>query len=228
MMSLTAGGAHKNGGRCYAGRYRSGRAVYFYDDMADGRLYRGKFWFSRKYYSHPLGKLTETATGCFDGNIKEGRWTFANKTHGVNKKLVVSYAGGHHLGTYSYHSVCHSRVFGFKTLATTLRLTMAGGHPVGDIVCVLDGNLLTGRCDADGRPDGLWKMDMGKTAACRTDYEEWEHGVCKQSYSIDEATGLRTYTKNQIPDIVKRLVYSECLPLENLVKQGSSAWNGDF
>ena len=39
---------------------------------------------------------------------------------------------------------------------------MAGGHPVGDIVCVLDGNLLTGRCDDGGRPDGLWKMDMGK------------------------------------------------------------------
>ena len=228
MMSLPTGRTHTNGGKCYAGRYRSGRAVYFYDEAADGRLYRGKFWFSRKYYSPPSGKTKETATGRFNANIKEGRWTFTNRTHGVSRKLVVDYAGGHHRGWYSYHSVCHPHIFGFKTSATTLRLTMTGGHPVGDIVCVLDGCMLTGRCDSDGRPDGLWKMDLGKTDACRTDYEEWEHGVCKSSYSIDEATGLRTYTKNQIPDIVKRLVYSECMPLERLVNKGSSVWDGNF
>lgn len=95
---------HGNGGKCYAGRYHSGHAVYFYDNLPDGRLYRGKFWFSRRYYNHPLGGATETATGSFNNGAKEGRWTFRNKSHGLYKKLTIEYAGGHHRGLYSSHT----------------------------------------------------------------------------------------------------------------------------
>ena len=227
-MSLFAPCLHGNGGKCYAGRYHSGCAVYFYDETAGGRLFHGKFWFTRKYYSSSLGKLTETARGCFNKGLKEGRWTFSCRTHCLSKRLRVEYVEGKLNGFYSYRSVCSSRTPGFNTGTLKLRFRMFGGHPVDGIMCVFDGNLLTGKCDDDGRPDGLWKMDMSKTPACRIDYEEWEHGVCKSSYSVDESTGRRTGMKNNMPDIVKRLIYNECLPLERLVGRGSSAWDGDF
>ena len=173
---------HGNGSKCYAGRYHSGHAVYFYDNLPDGRLYRGKFWFSRRYYNHPLGVATETATGSFNNGAKEGRWTFCNKSHGLYKKLTIEYAGGHHRGLYSYKAVCRLHTPGFNAGVTTLCLNMGCGHPTGSVRLSTGNYIITGNYDDDGRPDGLWKADMTKTDACRTDFEEWEHGVCKASY----------------------------------------------
>lgn len=103
---------------------------------------------------------------------------------------------------------------------------MGCGHPTGSVRLSTGNYIITGNYDDDGRPDGLWKADMTKTDACRTDFEEWEHGVCKASYSIDEATGKRIETKDQMPYIVARLVYSECMPLEKVMPKGSSVWDG--
>ena len=225
-MSLPMPSVHGNGGKCYAGRYHSGHAVYFYDNLPDGRLYRGKFWFSRRYYNHPLGVATETATGSFNNGAKEGRWTFCNKSHGLYKKLTIEYAGGHHRGLYSYKAVCRLHTPGFNAGVTTLCLNMGCGHPTGSVRLSTGNYIITGNYDDDGRPDGLWKADMTKTDACRTDFEEWEHGVCKASYSIDEATGKRIETKDQMPYMVARLVYSECMPLEKVMPKGSSVWDG--
>ncbi len=80
---------HGNGGKCYAGRYHSGHAVYFYDNLPDGRLYRGKFWFSRRYYNHPLGGATETATGSFNNGAKEGCLVLAKVDTFMNNKKCV-------------------------------------------------------------------------------------------------------------------------------------------
>lgn len=225
-MSLSAPHTSPNGVRTYAGHYRDGQAVYFYNEDNGTRIYTGRFWFSRRYYSFPLGRSTDVACGCFSDGIKSGRWTFAHKMHGLRQRLSVSYSDGSHDGTYSYKSVYKSRALGFKSGVTTLVSVLYGDKAVGDVSCCLNGETVTGSCDGDGRPDGLWKMDSTKTAKCETRYEMWEHGVCLEAYVIDEATGERKTAKGHLPDLVSSLVRRECMPLENIVRKGSEAWRG--
>lgn len=225
-MSLFAPRTSPNGVRTYAGLYRDGRAVYFYNEDNGTRIYTGRFWFSRRYYSLPLGSSTDVASGCFSDGIKSGRWSFTHKTHGLHQRLDVSYSDGSHNGTYSYKSVYKSRYLGFRSGVTTLVAVLDSDKPVGGMSCSLNGETVTGSCDGDGRPDGLWKMDSAKTAKCETLYEVWEHGVCREAYVIDEATGERKTAKGHLPDLVSSLVRRECMSLENIVRKGSEAWRG--
>ena len=227
-MSLLAAPANGNGGKCYAGRYHSGQAVYFYDDSPDGRLYHGKFWFARRYYNPPYGIAAEKAAGCFNDGAKEGRWTFSNKARGRHRKLTIEYAEGHHRGLYSYKEVSRMNGKRMGSEVTTLRMNLGHGHPTGSVWLATNSYTMTGSYDADGQPDGLWKIDQTRTEACKTDYEEWEHGVCRKSYSINESTGKTTDTKSQMPHMVASLIYNECMPLERLMPKGSSIWTGRY
>ena len=225
-MSLSVPRRSPNGVRTYAGHYRDGRAVYFYNEDNGTRIYTGRFWFSRRYYSIPSGRSTDVACGCFSDGVKSGGWSFSHKEHGLRQRLDVSYSDGNHDGTYSYKSVHKSRDFGLKSGVTTLVAGLCGGKAVGDVSCCINGETVTGHCDGDGFPDGLWKMDSAKTVKCETRYETWEHGVCLEAYIIDEGTGDRKTVKGQIPYIVSSIVRRECIPLENIVKKGSEAWRG--
>ena len=49
----------RNGSKHYAGRYLDGKAYYYYDERADGRVYEGSFYYLGKYYYHPHGKTTD-------------------------------------------------------------------------------------------------------------------------------------------------------------------------
>lgn len=89
-MPLSALNAVPNGGCRYSGDYHDGKAVYYYDDSSDGRIYNGSFRFSRKYYVLPQGKVVETAIGCFAGDMKEGEWRFSKKSRDVKSVLTVS------------------------------------------------------------------------------------------------------------------------------------------
>lgn len=40
----------RNGSKHYAGRYLDGKAYYYYDEHADGRVYEGSFYYLGKYY----------------------------------------------------------------------------------------------------------------------------------------------------------------------------------
>lgn len=68
LMSLRALGDRNKGRYRYSGRYDGGVAVYYYDDTPDGRVYSGQFWFKRRSYSIPHGKIVETVSGQYSGD----------------------------------------------------------------------------------------------------------------------------------------------------------------
>lgn len=90
----------RNGCKHYAGRYLDGKAYYYYDERADGRVYEGSFYYLGKYYYHPHGKTTDYVSGTYLHSSKHGRWKFHHKRHGSNKLLYIDYFEGRHNGIY--------------------------------------------------------------------------------------------------------------------------------
>ena len=225
FMTVSSSKRCPNGKRCYSGFYNNGHAVYFYDLCSGNRIYNGKFWYKRKSYNNPSGRLLETAIGYFKNNKKNGKWEFTQKSKGLNKKLIASFTDGKHEGIYNYKAVCHSRTFNFKTGKTTLKLRMSAELPVGEVKGYFYGEKLTGHYDNAGRPDGLWQMDRTKTACCIKDFEIWEHGICKESYSVDESTGEKTRTRSQIPELVANIIYKEGSYMERLTNKKSTTYH---
>lgn len=218
-MSVFPSAKYPNGKNSYAGLYHKGRAIYFYNQSDGNRIYNGRFWTRRKSYSFTLGKSIETASGCFHNDKKNGRWKFSNRTRGLYKLLIADFLNDRYEGTYYYKSVCHSRAFNFKTGTTTLNLRMSGGKPTGDIKGYFCGEILSGHYDNNGSPDGIWLMDRTKIGLCHKDFEIWEHGICKDSYSIDESTGEKTRNKSQLTNLVMNIIYKEGSCLEHLTNK---------
>lgn len=218
-MSVFPSAMYPNGKSSYAGRYHDGRAIYFYDISNNNRIYNGRFWIKRESYSSPLGNSHETASGCFHNDMKNGKWKFSNRTRGLYKLLIAEFSDDRYEGMYYYKSVCSSRVFNFMTGTTTLRLKMLNGKPTGDVKGYFCGEILSSHYDNNGYPDGLWSMDRTKTGLCRKDYEIWEHGECKESYSIDESTGEKTRNRNQLTNLVMNIIYKEGSHLEHLTNK---------
>lgn len=220
--SLTASCAVSNGSRRYCGRYNDGKAEYYYDEAADGRIYNGTFNFTRKYTDVALGKVVETACGCFASGMKEGKWTFSKKAYGIKSELTAEYAGGRLTGLYSYKSVCSQNAAAFKTGVTKIRIKVEDNHPVSAIECNINGEQLTGGYDTEGQPDGEWTLQPAKHGDTKTYHEEWEHGVCTESYAYDNSVGMKSKTKHFITDFVASIVRRDCRPLEKIITKGSS------
>lgn len=215
----------RNGSKHYAGRYLDGKAYYYYDERADGRVYEGSFYYLGKYYYHPHGKTTDYVSGTYLHSSKHGRWKFHHKRHGSNKLLYVDYFEGRHNGIYKYKS---SGKNGRNGIDNLLLVEMSDGHPCGAINGHFSGEIFTGRCDSEGCPDGTWTMDLSHTPECRIDYEVWDHGHLIESYTIDLTTGTRKSNDNSILAFLRSFVYYECLPMERLITKGSIAWRGNF
>lgn len=217
----------RNGSRRYSGCYLDGKAVYYYDEAGDERIYEGKFCFTRTYYSHQHGKVADSAAGRFRHGMKNGKWIIRRRRRGERRVLVVDYADGIHNGLYSYKSVCRSHSSWFRDDDTWFFVLMRDGLPVGETRGDFGGEIFTGRFDEEGRPDGVWKMDLSGTSACRIDCEVWEHGIRKETYTINSSTGVRSASSCQISAFIISFVYRECLPMETLVEKGSSVWKGN-
>ena len=215
-----------NGSKHYAGKYLDGKAHYYYNENADGRIYEGSFYYLGKYYYHPYGKATDYVSGTYLHNSKHGRWKFHHKRRGSNKLLYVDYFEGRHNGIYRYKSSGNSNR---NAADNTLIIEMSDGHPCGAITGNFSGEILTGHCDSEGRPDGIWTIDLSKTSLCRMDYEKWDHGVMTEAYSEDLTTGNRTHSsESTILPFLKNFIYYDCLPLERLITKGSIQWRGHF
>lgn len=221
-VSLPASHAAPNGSRRYCGRYHDGRAEYYYDESDDGRIYNGMFRFTRKFTDVALGKVVETACGCFASGMKEGKWTFVSKAHGMKRELTAEYACGRLTGLYSYKGTFSSGVTTFKAGTTTMRIWLENNHPVDVIECDIDGERLTGRYDGEGRPDGSWTLTPAKHGGIKTYHEEWEHGVCASSYVYDNSVGRKSDSKHFITGLVASLIRRDCTPLENIMPKGSA------
>ena len=221
LTPLSALNAVPNGGCRYSGDYHDGKAVYYYDDSSDGRIYNGSFRFSRKYYVLPQGKVVETAIGCFAGDMKEGEWRFSKKSRDVKSVLTVEYAAGLRSGCYYYRSVCSSRAFVSGGSDILLRMRVENNHPVDAVECVFDYGRLTGGYDSEGRPDGSWTLVPVKKGGTKTYYEVWEHGECRSSYAYDNSTGRKVEARQSMPELVAGIVRRECLSLEKIMFKGA-------
>ena len=215
-----------NGSKHYAGKYLDGKAHYYYNENADERIYEGSFYYLGKYLYPPYGTATDYVSGIYRHNCKHGRWKFRHKRRGARKLLYVDYFEGRHNGIYRYKSSGNRKRNGDDT---TLVIEMNDGHPCGSVTGNFSGEILTGRCDSDGRPDGTWTIDLSKTNLCRMEYEKWEHGSLVEAYSEDLTTGKRTYnTTSSILPFLRNFIHYDCLPLERLITKGSISWRGNF
>lgn len=221
IMSFGASGVWPNGGYCYSGIYRDGQAIYYYDNSSDGRIYGGKFWFSRITHDQPKGKIRETARGLFGDGRKQGRWLFTYRTLGLSRSLFVDYTDGRRDGRYIYRSKCSSHSLGFKKGTMTLNVGVSGHCITGAVDYSFAGESITGTFDNEGRPDGLWTLDAAKTRSHKTFNETWEHGVCVSSCVFDVTTGEKTNDKGRLPDIILSVIYNECKPLEHILRKGT-------
>lgn len=215
----------RNGSKLYAGRYLDGKAHYYYEDSCDSRVYEGSFYYLGKYYYHPYGKTIDYVRGSFLHNSKHGRWKFHHKRRGSNRVLYVDYSEGRHNGLYKFRS---TGVHNLKSTNVLLCVEMSDGHLCGAVTGNFSGEILTGRCDEQGRPDGTWMMDLSKTSQCRIDYEIWDHGRLVDAYTVDMSTGDKTHNEGCIQPFLKSFIYYDCLPLERLIDKGSILWRGNF
>lgn len=220
-MSLGTSQAYPNGSRCYYGQYHDGRAIYFYDDSADGRVYNGRLWFSKQYYNQLNGKVRETARGLYGNGMKQGLWHFNYRAAGISRSLAVEYADGHRAGTYMFCSTCRTHALGFNKGTTLVSVGMYGDRLQGPVSYTFNKESLSGSFDDDGRPDGEWVMDSAKSRSHRTFHETWSHGTCTSSYSFDVTTGEKIKVKGRLPDIVIGVIMSECRPLEHILNKGT-------
>lgn len=221
-------GTCANGQHRYSGPYYGGKAVYYYDISGDRRVYEGKFIFSRAYRNYLVGKTVERAEGAFAGDKKDGRWLFTKSSKGEWKRLEANFSKGMYHGDYVFRSVHKSGPFNLNKYVTTMSLSMRNGLPVGRIEVHFGKEIFDGYFDEEGRPDGKWTLDLSQTRSYRVEYEVWSHGTLEDSYSIKMSTGTKIKGQINLLEIVMNFIYNRCWPLENIVKKGSVAWNGDI
>ena len=157
----------------------------------------------------------------FGNGRKQGRWLFTYRTFGLRRSLYVDYADGRRAGCYVYRSRCSSRLLGFKKGTTLLTVGVSGHDLTGQVYYSFGGESLTGRSDSAGRPDGRWTMNAVKTRSHKIFHETWEHGVCVSSDIFYVTTGDKTTGKGRLPDVILSVVYSECKPLEHILRKGT-------
>lgn len=218
----------RKGKNVYSGRYLNGEAVYWYDESAEGRIYNGSFKFTQSYYDFPNDKIKMSIRGLYRENNKTGVWNFTNRRNGESCELKVEYSNGQHNGIYQYKSVGKSNSINFKSGVSFLHITMHNGHPIGEIKGSFGNGHFKGFCDDMGVPDGTWSMDLSATPLCRMDYEVWENGTIKDSYSIDTSTGDRKPHTGTLVDLLSSYIYRECYKLEKIIEKGSSQWKGEI
>lgn len=215
-----------NGSNVYSGRYLDGKAIYFYDESANGRIYNGDFEYVKVYNDFPNGKVKTLVKGKFLNNKKNGTWTFKCKRKGENAILKIDYADGIHEGTYSYTTFGKRDSLSFKSGTSSLKLEMVDNHPVGEISGQFGKVTFKGYCDENGLPDGKWFMDMSTTSSCKVQYEIWHNGVIIDSYTLDTSTGNKSSNSHELVDFLSSFIYRECYKIEKAIEKGSKQWNG--
>ena len=212
----------------YSGKYKDGKATYSYYEENGERLYHGRMEYSRTYNNPPHGKGKETATGNFKDGKKDGWWFFSDRKRGDVAELKVFYTDGVPDGNYRFKSESKSNSAMMRRGKTVLQGTMSKKMPIGMIKGCFSGGVLTGECNANGLPDGTWKLDYSDAGSCKINYEEWNDGDCTGAWEFDTSTGERHKPQVHIVDFLSNFIYRECLRLVAIMPKGSSEWNGRF
>lgn len=224
-----------NGRFSYAGPYRGGFARYAYVETPAGRVYDGPFVYSggesggrHRAFLGIGGGSVVSLRGRYEHGRKVGRWRYERRGHGYWRRLTAVYAGGRLDGVATYEGRGNSYGIGNGSRMVKLSLTIRGDKPEGQLVGHFNGSPFRGQFDADGYPDGLWTYGSASHKCTLVDYERWEHGALRESYSFDVSTGHRRDRSERLLAMVRDIIDNECLPLVNSIKHNAAVWNGEI
>ncbi|MCD8290245.1 MAG: hypothetical protein LUC91_01940 [Prevotella sp.] len=217
-----------NGKNCYSGRYHGGKVTYYYDDFDNGRLYQGRYKYAQKSYTDSFEKTNTKVIGKYDNDLKSGHWKYEFKKKNEKTILEMNYEKGIQNGKYVFKSKRKIHAFGIKKVNIIMTISMLMGNPVGKIRWYNAGDEITGNFDENGKPHGLWVLDRTNSDRMVIGYENWEHGVRINYYTINPSTGQKTQTDLMITSILKNFIKRECTRLEKIETRGSVVWEGNF
>lgn len=238
MLFCTCMTMNAQGLKTYSGNFNMvvsgfhfpGKATYTYKNANDGtRIYEGNFNFIR--VTRP-NVCYDKVVGKYHDNLKDGLWTYTNKTIGTTEQLKVYYSNGMVDGIYEYSKIEKN------VTKKSFKGVFKNGVPVGAISGKLiqayfngkdyrfgigDG-VFTGQTDEKGLPDGTWKF----TSQDYMYYEKWTHGVLDESYCIDNSTGDKYIggESSCICSDIYNMISHNPYYMEYWIDRGCAAWDG--
>ena len=213
-----------------SGFHFPGKATYTYKNADDGtRIYEGNFNFIKVIRPNVC---FNKVVGKFHDDMKNGLWTYTNKTAGGIELLKICYSEGVANGTYEYS----------KTEKNVTKKSFKGivknGVPIGafsgkliqayfngkDYRFGIGDGTFAGQTDEKGLPDGTWKF----TSQYYEYYEKWDHGVFADSYCIEKSTGDKYIggESSCICSEIQEMISRNPFYMEYWIDRGCSAWDG--
>lgn len=187
--------------KTYSGLYEGGQATYtYYEDENGKRVKHGKFTYNKsdkgvdmkRGMNIPYTKIL-SASGNYKNGVKDGTWTYEDKTDGGKIKFagfsaIINYVNGRMEGTLVHEGA----MFQMKNNRIT--------GPVKKTKKTLNEDwTLSGQFDDDGFPDGNWKKDYILDGNPYVDTEKYVHGILVAKQTQNVSTGK--ITRHEFPDV---------------------------
>lgn len=180
--------------KTYSGLYEDGKATYtYYEDENGERVKHGKFTYSKADKGLGVGggmavsyATTMSASGNYKNGMKDGKWTYKNKTAGGSITFAdfsadINYVDGRMEGTLSNAGVIFQ---------------MKNNRIIGQVKKVKNTQnenwTMIGQFDEEGFPDGTWTKNYKSYGNLYVDTEKYVHGLLVAKQTINESTGKIT------------------------------------
>lgn len=180
--------------KTYNGLYEDGQATYtYYEDENGERIKHGKFTYNKADKGIGVGggmsvsyATTISASGNYKNGMKDGEWTYINKTTGggitfSDFSAVVNYVDGRMEGALNNAET----TFQMKNNRITGQVKKAKKTQNEDWT-------MSGQFDEEGFPDGTWSKSYKSYGNLYVDTEKYVHGLLIAKQTKNESTGKIT------------------------------------
>ena len=177
--------------KTYSGVYEGGKATYtYYEDENGERVKHGKFSYNNVDKGIGVGggmsvsyATTISASGNYKNGLKDGKWTYKNKTAGggvvfSDFSVVVNYVDGRMEGSLTNEGT----TFQMKNNRITGQVRKVKKTQNEDWT-------MSGQFDEDGFPDGTWTKNYQSYGNLYVDTEKYVHGLLVAKQTKNESTG---------------------------------------
>ena len=191
VIIMTVGNGVGQTLKTYSGLYEGGKATYtYYEDENGERVKHGKFSFSKGDKGIGVGggmsisyATTISASGNYKNGVKDGKWTYKNKTVGggivfADFSVVVNYVDGKMDGTLTNEGI----IFQMKNNRITGQVKKIEKTQNEDWT-------ISGQFDEEGFPDGIWTKNYKSYGNLYVDTEKYVHGLLVAKQTKNESTG---------------------------------------
>lgn len=194
LMTLAAQASVGQTLKTYSGLYEDGKATYtYYEDENGERVKHGKFTYNKTDKGIGVGggmavsyATTISASGSYKNSMKDGKWTYKNKTAGgsitfANFSAVVNYVDGRMEGPLNNSGA----IFQMKNNRITGQVKKVKQNQN-------ENWSLSGQFDEEGFPDGTWVKNYKSYGNLYVDTEKYVHGLLVAKQTKNESTGKIT------------------------------------